>query len=82
MRDLDTVRAAIHNALADEGHLITQWIAIAELIDGDDGEPCVFLVTHEGATKWGVLGLLEYAKQYEQASSAANETVTRLEDEG
>lgn len=72
MSELSEVLATlIPNAITDE--LVTSWLVFIETID-QDGKATLHFEHSEGMKAWTYLGMLEYAKQVELASTV-NEAI-------
>lgn len=72
MSDDAAVRQAVESAVSEalrtaDGAMLTRWVLLAEVIDGESGERAVWCLTPDAAKAWDVLGLLVYAQQIEQA---------------
>ena len=69
----DAVSQAISNTFAESARtMVTKWVLVAEVIDPDDGEPCVWTHTADQQSPWDSLGLLEYARQLVQAANVVD----------
>jgi hypothetical protein len=67
----DEVRARVGAAFSDvvsaDGAMVTRWVAMVEIIDGE-GERAVYALSPSDARAWDSLGLLTYGIHLEQAA--------------
>jgi hypothetical protein len=56
------------DVLASEDEMITKWLAVVEVVDGD-GKRWLRTLTNDGAQPWDNVGLLTFALQWEQAAA-------------
>jgi hypothetical protein len=48
--------------------MVVKWVAVVEVLTGDEGERGLWLLTPKGATAWDTLGMLGFAIEIERAS--------------
>ena len=52
---------AVEDAITSEGEIITRWVLVAEVLDGEDQERYVRVVNPEGLSEIDYAGLLHHA---------------------
>lgn len=67
----DDVTEALAEAFRKTGFMATKWAVIAEVID-ENGERSLWTLAPTGQLAWDTLGLLEFARQLEQADAVSN----------
>lgn len=59
------IQSAITGAIADEGDMVTKWVACVEGINAD-GERYLWLMADDDTMPWDRLGMLQFALTREQ----------------
>lgn len=72
--DVDDTTARVQDAIASAlpDQYVTRWLAIIEVVDAD-GTRALWSLGPEDATPWDALGMLEWARQVEQANLVSAE---------
>lgn len=74
MENAEEIRGAVGHALSDavrgEGEMVTNWVALIEVMDGNGKRACYTLAAPD-AMSWDILGLLIYGTQIEKAALAS-----------
>lgn len=59
--------------VSEEDSLVTNYLVIAETIDRDSGEQCCLIMSSPLSTRWGELGLIEFARQVSYTGAGTDE---------
>lgn len=73
--DVSAIQRDLNDAIAQvlsrhEISMVTKWVALVEVIDGD-GDRGLWALGSEGMTSWDTVGMLTYAVHMEQAGHVA-----------
>lgn len=63
----DEIQRAIQDICGHHGEMVTSWVVLAGVIDGQ-GKRALYTLSDQHARAWDVLGMLMYAISEEQAA--------------